>query len=219
MVVPHSPRQTSSTPKKIQSLEKRQAQYCKVISFNTLEELNTEAFKLISAHTCRRGIPGSFQIKIQKFVGKRPHGQSCHADIFEQYFFVLDESDRRMKFVRSTRQFAKLSMCRNHIGRFGKSLAAQDERLVGTERETAALRFCDHTRFLPRQMDGNDARCLHRGPGLKPPLVEIGGAHFKWNTGTFEQDLPHLAARSQHQRLSRAPQCRHDARCLRRSAR
>ncbi len=195
MVFPGSLQETSSAPQKIQSLEKRQAQYCKVITFDALEELNAIAFQLISADACRRSISGSFQIKIEKFVRKRTHDKPRHADIFEQYGLILDESEGRMKLVRAAGQFAKLSACRDHISRFGKSLAAQRECLVSAKSEAAGLRFRRSARFLPRQMSGHDVWRLRRGIGFEPPFVKINGADFERNAGAFKQGLPHLTAR------------------------
>src|SRR5271165_3208386 len=108
MVFLRSLRETSSAPQKIQSLQKRQAQYCKVIAFDALEELNAKAFQLISADAGRRRIAGSFQIKIEKFVGKSAHGQSCDADIFEQDHVVFNKSDGCMKLMRPAGQLTKL---------------------------------------------------------------------------------------------------------------
>src|SRR5271169_1816830 len=99
MVDRRSPRETSPLPQKFQRLQERQAEHRKIISVDALEELDTDAFQLISTHARSRGISGSFQIKIEKFFRKCPHGQPCDADMFKQYRAVLDKGDGRVQLM------------------------------------------------------------------------------------------------------------------------
>ena len=194
MVFPGSLQETSSAPAENPKLGKAASPISQVITFDALEELNAIAFQLISADACRRSISGSFQIKIEKFVRKRTHDKPRHADIFEQYGLILDESEGRMKLVRAAGQFAKLSACRDHISRFGKSLAAQRKCLVSAKSEAAGLGFRRSARFLPPN-ERPRRRRLRRGIGFEPPFVKINGADFERNAGAFKQGLPHLTAR------------------------
>ena len=100
-----------------------------------------------------------------------------------------------MKFMGAAGKRAQLRARRRPVGRLGKALGAERQRLIGAERQAAghaarataeAFSRASSAAIAPGACDG--------ALRFQAALIEIGRAYLDRNAGGLKQCPPHLAA-------------------------
>jgi hypothetical protein len=120
--------------------------------------------------------------------------------MFEEHRTMLNEGDRRVKFVRAPAKRTQLRPRRIAIARLGQALVAEGKRLIGAERQTAAMLARYRNCFFARQERGHGAGGFRLRARFHTALIKIGRIRFDRHAGSGKKHPPRLALRRQDER-------------------